>query len=310
MIKLGDIGEFKFIDDIKGRTKTGRGVTLGIGDDAAIVRCGRGMDILFTTDMLIEDRHFSLSQATAYEIGWKAMAVNISDIAAMAGVPKYAVVAVGLPGHISLRFARQLYRGLCAVAEKFGISLVGGDTNRSEKIVISVSLIGQTEKGSAARRSNAKPGDVIFVSGALGGSYASKKHLKFIPKIHEARFLAGHFNLGAMMDLSDGLSSDIHRLCRASRVGALLDARAIPVSKAARNPDAALSDGEDFELLFTLPAKEAARLAARRKKTEKFMFYPIGRIVEKKYGVHLITVSGAAELLPEKGFDHFKRRER
>ena len=306
-LKLKDVGEFGFIEELRRRTRTSRSVLLGIGDDAAVLKLPGGRELLFTTDMILEDRHFCLSRATAYQIGWKAMAVNLSDIAAMGGIPTHAVVAVGLPAGMTMRFARDLYRGLSAAAGRFKVNIVGGDTNRSDKIVVSVALLGAVEKGRAVKRSGAKTGDFIFVSGALGGSYDSGKHLNFIPRIVEARFIHTNFRIHAMMDISDGLSSDIHRLCQASGVGALLRENAIPVSSPAVGVERALTDGEDFELLFTLGPGEAARLCRYQGRNKRNgFFYPVGNIVKKKCGINLLRNDGRRVLLSAKGFDHFK----
>ncbi|MBI3252359.1 MAG: thiamine-phosphate kinase [Candidatus Omnitrophica bacterium] len=301
---LKDIGEFGLIDEIKrwARPNTPR-VRLGIGDDAAVLSAARGKDILFTTDMLIEDRHFRRSEATAYEIGRKALAVNLSDIAAMGGVPTSAVIAAGLPADLPVDFAREMYRGLKDLARVFKVDIAGGDTNLSEKIILSVALLGEVPRGKALKRSGAKNGDVVFVTGSLGGSYASKKHLHFIPRIKEAGFLAGNFNIHSMMDISDGLAMDIHKIAKASRVGILLSERAIPSSGDIQR---ALTDGEDFELLFTLPPAEAAKLTLTPPKKGLAAFHPVGKVVEKKYGVRLVKNGGTVVKLAEKGFDHFR----
>lgn len=305
---LKDIGEFGLIEEIKKRTLTNRSVRVGIGDDAAVLRSNRRQDILFATDMLIEDRHFRLSEASAFEIGWKALAVNISDIAAMGGRPTYAVVSLGLPKHLPVNFVREFYRGFRAVARRFDVQLVGGDTNESAKLVASVALLGETIGGRCVKRSGAKIGDIIFVTGALGGSYISRKHLRFMPRVKEAQFLARYFKPSAMMDISDGLASDIQRLTEASRVGASLNEAAIPVSRSANSAARALTDGEDFELLFTLPVRTAERLLRSATKKKSMRFYPIGRIVHRKEGITLIGSDGRRRSLLKKGFDHFRTR--
>ena len=219
---MAAVGEFGLIEMILRSVGKTRSVRVGIGNDAAVLFFNRHKDLLFTTDMLIEGRHFLRPAATAFEIGWKAMAVNISDIAAMGGRPTAAVVSAGLPKDLTVGAVRGIYRGLEAISENFKVNVVGGDTNRSEKIVLSVALLGEVARGRAICRSGAKVGDVIFVSGSLGGSYASKKHLRFMPRVAEAAYLTRRFKVHAMMDLSDGLASDIHSLADASRVGALL----------------------------------------------------------------------------------------
>jgi len=305
-LDLKKIGEFGLIDLIRKKIKKGAGVRIGIGDDAAVLKIDSRKDTLFTTDMIIEGRHFRLKEAKPYEIGWKAMVVNISDIAAMGGLPTFAVVSVGLPSNLKLNFVEELNRGLRAAAGRFGVSIVGGDTNRSDKLVLSVSLLGEVKRGQAVTRSGARPGDVVFVTGALGGSTASKKHLRFIPRIKESQFLAKHFKINSMMDISDGLVSDLRRVAEESGVGFMISREAIPVSRSAKSLKQALTEGEDFELLFTLSPKGAARLTSSVIPKGLAPVHPIGRVVAKRFGLRLIHANGKIEPLPGKGFDHFK----
>ncbi len=303
---LASIGEFGLIEQIKKITWTDSSVLVGIGDDAAVLKSTGGKKILFTTDMLIEDRHFRRPEATGFGIGWKAIAVNVSDIAAMGGMPTHAVVSVGLPEDLRVEFVKQIYEGLKAMAKCFRVNLVGGDTNASDKLVISVALLGTCGKHAPVTRSGAKRGDVLFVTGDLGGSYASKKHLNFMPRIAEAQYLIKNFDIHSMIDLSDGLASDIHRLTQASRVGAVLLKEAVPVSSSAKNFEEALTEGEDFELLFTVSPKDAARLTLADKPRSLAPFSPIGKIVSKRDGVKLIKTNGQEEPLLEKGYNHFR----
>lgn len=305
---LSKMGETALIEMFRRQTRVrDSSVILGIGDDTAVLRPPKQSELLFTTDMLIEGRHFRLKDATPFEIGRKAMAVNLSDIAAMGGRPMHAVAAVGLPTKLKISFVKELYRGMEETARKFGASLVGGDTNQSEILVLSVALLGETfASGKVVRRDGAKPGDVIFVTGLLGGSYASRKHLNFIPRLREAEFLVKKHRPTAMIDLSDGLSTDLARLIAASHVGAVLTEETLPVAVKKNGTKAALSDGEDFELLFTLPPKEAARLTAEICPKGLAPFSPIGRIVERRFGMSLKTVEGRLKKLRPLGFDHFK----
>ncbi len=304
--KLNDFGEFGLIDSIRKKIRCDRSVLKGIGDDAAVLKKIRSENLLFTTDMLIEDKHFRREEATAYEIGWKALAVNVSDIAAMGGLPLHAVVALGLPQDLPITFVEELYRGIRDLARMFKINIVGGDTNASEKIVISIALLGYGSKKSLVLRSGAKSGDVIFVTGPLGGSAISKKHLNFTPRITEAQFLVKHFKIHAMIDLSDGLASDIRRLTQESGVGALIAREHIPVSAYANSVEEALTDGEDFELLFTMSPSEAARLSVFPPRSGLASFYPVGKIVSKRCGIKLVDESGNLSMLRASGFDHFK----
>ena len=305
MASVRQAGEFNLIRSFSRRTQVDRTVLKGIGDDTAILKADPSRELLFTTDMLIEDIHFRLSEATAHEIGRKSLAVNLSDIAAMGGIPRHAVIAVGLPGGLPVRFATDLYEGIETLARKFGVNIVGGDTNRSDKLVISVALLGECEKSRAVRRSGAKPGDVICVSGELGGSYASKKHLLFTPRVEEARHLVQNYKIHSMIDISDGLAGDIHHIAWESGVGAVLCREAVPVAASAKGLEAALSDGEDFELLFTLSPREAARLHFDPFQKKTGLFRPIGKIVEKTKGVSLVDAAGVSRKLTAKGFDHF-----
>jgi len=259
-MKISELGEFGLIRKLASSTKNSKDVVLGIGDDAAVLKYTKDKYLLLAADMLIEDVHFDLSQATAFQIGRKALAVNISDIAAMGGVPKYALISVGLPRDLPVRFAGQLYKGIRTLAEKYDIDIVGGDTDSSEKLVINIALTGEVEKKNLTTRKGAKPGDYIFVTGDLGGSIYSK-HMKFVPRLKEARTLAEKFKPTAMIDVSDGLASDLTRVIEASDTGAVIYEMQIPVSQAAlrsasekkiKPMEAALYDGEDFELLFTI----------------------------------------------------------
>lgn len=287
-MRLKDIGEFGWI------ARAAR-YCRGIGDDAAVLPAGK-KDLLLTTDMLLENRHFRLKDATGFEIGWKAMAVNLSDIAAMAGVPRAALVSLGAPPSAKVSFLKEIYRGMNAAARRFGAPIIGGDTNASPRWVLAVTVLGEVEKGKAIRRSGARAGDWVFVSGTLGGSYASKKHLRFIPRLREARWLAKNFRVHAMMDLSDGLASDIRRLAGASGVGVRLDEAKIPISRAARSVKNALSDGEDFELLFTLSEKESRKLTDKKAPKGFPAFTCIGRVVKRAQD----------EKRRASGFDHFR----
>ena len=290
------LSEFDLIARLRKKTRTRSNVLVGIGDDTAVIRAG-AKDLLFTTDMLIEGRHFRRRDASLYEIGRKALAVNLSDIAAMGGVPTQAVIAVGLPKSLSGRSFEELYDGIRDLANKFRVDLVGGDTNHSEKLIVSVALLGEVEKGKALLRSGARVGDAVLVSGELGGSYASKKHLNFIPRLREARHLAKYFHVHAMMDLSDGLASDARRLAEESRVGILIEESRLPVSRAAKSTAQALTEGEDFELLFTLSEKEARRLSKK--------FTVVGRVLPRSQGVKLLKKNGSRAALTG-GFDHFR----
>lgn len=302
---LSDVGEFGWIERLRRRTVPGKGVRVGIGDDTAVLAGTGNKDILFTTDMLIEGRHFRLSEATPIEIGRKALAVNLSDIAAMGGTPTHAVVSVGFPARAPLSLAEGISKGMRTLARKYHVNIVGGDTNCSDRVVISVALLGEAPKGGSVLRSGARPGDVVFVTGSLGGSYVSKRHLTFEPRLAESRFLMKRFRPTSMMDISDGLASDARRLAKASGVDVLLVEGCIPKASSVKSVFRALSDGEDFELLFTLPPREAARLTLVRPRGLA-SFTPVGKVLRGNGGVRLLRAHGAAVPLRETGFDHFR----
>jgi len=276
MKTIHDIGEFGLIRQLQKQIPRA-------GDDCAVLPGGG----LLTCDPVIEGIHFAPG-TSAYRVGWKAMARNLSDIAAMAGTPRYAVISLGLRKNTPVRYVTELYRGLRAVAVKFGCEIVGGDTAHitgSQFIV--VTLLGHARR--PILRSGAKPGDTVFVTGKLGGSLASGKHLTFTPRIREAQWLAKNFRIHAMMDISDGLASDLYRLIESSRVGFDISSTKIP----GKLPGA-LTDGEDFELLFTVSPRDAGKL---RKK-----FFEIGCVIRKP----VILLDGKP--LNAHGYDHFISR--
>jgi thiamine-monophosphate kinase len=248
-----------------------------IGDDCAILPNGR-TDLLVTTDQFLEDVHFRRKTHTAGDVGWAALARGFSDIAAMGGEPKYAFVSLALPGWAGEQWLRGFYRGLLALARRERVQLAGGDLSHAAKLYCDCAVIGECPRGKALRRSGAKPGDSIYVSGPLG---RPKKRPQ--PRLDVGRSLRGVAT--ACMDLSDGLSIDLVRLCEASGVGAELDS--VPVARGAKLDDA-LHRGEDYELLFT-SAKPLA-------------FPRIGRISAEKG----VTLHGKP--LPALGYDHFARR--
>jgi thiamine-monophosphate kinase len=274
-------GEFDFIDWLRRRTPAADRVLIGPGDDTAALTWPAGTACLVTTDMLLEGSCFVLEggsvqvegipPAAPRRIGRKAMAVNLSDIAAMAGHPVAAVVSVGLPRKGGRKLAEELYLGLREAADDFNTAIAGGDTNSWDgPLVISVTLFGEPGPRGPVRRSGARVGDLLLVTGPLGGSILGK-HLDFTPRIREALALSAAAPLHAMIDVSDGLAADVGKLCGESRCGAVLWSEAIPVSAAAKalsdgkSPlEHALGDGEDFELVFAVPPVEGRDLVARQ----------------------------------------------
>lgn len=304
-----DLGEFGLIRELRGIIgSSGNSVMLGIGDDCAVLRSDNPRKyLLYTCDPVVEGVHYRPIDPPC-KVGWKAMARNLSDIAAMGGLPRWAVVSIGLRCATDAQWVKQLYAGLQAAAKAFRCQIVGGDTThvRHEQFVV-VAVIGEVERSRITLRSGAKIGDSILVTGTLGGSLRGK-HLSFTPRVHEARWLVTRFPVHAMIDLSDGLSSDLHRLAGASPRGVAFEiyAAEIPIAPAARgNLAAALHDGEDFELLFTLDPRHVTALHqkwARRFRTE---LTEIGRVVKSKHNVALIQRDGSRQPLTAAGYDHF-----
>jgi thiamine-monophosphate kinase len=302
-------GEFDLIRWVRGRTAVHPHVLIGPGDDAAAIRVTSGRSLLVTTDMLLEGSCFRLEQAGPRAVGRKAIAVNLSDVAAMAGLPTAAVVSLGLPRHGGRDLAERLYEGMREVADGFDTPIVGGDTNSWDgPLVVSVALLGETSEKGAVRRSGAVAGDWIMVTGPLGGSILGK-HLDFTPRVREALALHRSVELHAMIDISDGLSADLHHICEESHCGAVLRADAIPIAPAARQLaeqdgreplDHALSDGEDFELVFTVSAADGHRLVETQP-LPGLMLAHIGEIIPAGYWIE--EAGGRRELRPS-GYEH------
>lgn len=299
-------GEFDLIAKIRRGTMPNPRVPLGIGDDCAIV--ATDASTLVATDTLLEGRHFTIDAATPRLIGRKALAVNLSDIAAMAGRPVAAFVSVAHHRLLGLKFAEELHAGLQELADEFGVTVAGGDTNVWDgPLVVGVTLLGDVVGDRAVTRGGARPDDIIFVTGPLGGSFRSGRHLSFTPRLAQAWRLHGEVELHAMIDISDGLLADLGHICEESGAGAVLDADSIPihpdVDAAARPRDrlrAALSDGEDFELAFCVSPEDARRL--RDQPPEGVSLHQVGRITEG--GIAVLDEDGTQIDFPAKGWVH------
>lgn len=261
------MNEFELIALLTRSLATNSTVVTGPGDDCAVLDLGAGWRcFLFKTDAVVEGIHF-LPTAEPEKIGHKALARCLSDIAAMAGKPLAALVTLALPRGFDPVFVTRIYDGMNALARKHGVAIVGGETTTNPGgILLSIAVLGEVEKNKCLLRSGAREGDAIFVTGELGGSI-SGKHLDFEPRLEQARWLADTFPVHAMIDISDGLVNDLWHILRRSQVGAELFAKCIPISRAAKlrkeiTPPlaAALGDGEDFELLFTVPKGLAVAL--------------------------------------------------
>lgn len=307
-----DLGEFGLIRAIQSAIgPAGNSVVVGIGDDCAVLR-GNSTDtyLLYTCDPVVEGIHYR-PRDSARKVGWKAMARNLSDIAAMGGLPRWAVVSIGLRRKTSVQWVKQLYAGLNTIARRFNCQIVGGDTThvKHEQFVV-VALIGEVEKSRLTLRSGARIADSIFVTGSLGGSRQGK-HLTFIPRIDEARWLVNNFPIHAMIDISDGLSNDLQRLVDVSPrgTGFEIDAAEIPIARAAHGKlAAALNDGEDFELLFTIDPRHVTVLRQRWARKFSTELTEIGRVVRSRCKVSLIQRDGSKTLLTPAGYDHFPKR--
>lgn len=312
-------GEFELIDWIREQVRTtasSEKVKLGIGDDCAILASSGGRDLLLTTDMLMDGRHFRTDEHDLQTIGYKAMAVNLSDIAAMAGVPVAALVSVALPRHRDQSagdVARRLVQGLQDAATEFDVALVGGDTNAwGGPLVVSIAVLGETTGRGAVLRSGARPGDAILVTGALGGSLMGR-HLRPRPRLREAIMLHEALDLHAMVDISDGLAADLgHILQQSGGLGAILDAGDIPIHADAREQslrdsssplEHALHDGEDFELCCTVDPRRWEQ--GRESLLQKLAMTRIGTVTQEP-GVRLRLVDGRIESIHPRGFDHLR----
>ena len=305
------MNEFDLIALLTRSLPANENVVAGAGDDCAVLDFGLPEKLfLFKTDAVVEGVHFT-EKTPPEKVGNKALARCLSDIAAMAGSPNAAVVTMGLPEKFETEFIEKIYGGLGDLAKKLSIAIVGGETTTNPGgIFISIALLGTVARGKQILRSGAKSGDAIFVTGELGGSLTGK-HLEFEPRIAEAHWLAEHFSIHAMIDLSDGLAGDLRHILKASCVGAELLKSAIPVSRAAKlqahkKPPfaAALTDGEDFELLFTVSSRDAVKLLdAWKRKFPRLKLSCVGKIVAGS-AITIRDKTGSHKLGAH-GYEHF-----
>ncbi|MCB9757401.1 MAG: thiamine-phosphate kinase [Candidatus Omnitrophica bacterium] len=298
-MKVRCSGELALIDWMRKHCVCSSAVKTGIGDDTAVLPLNTREDLLLTTDLLVEGTHFTKS-TLPHLVGRKALARNLSDIAAMGGTPTCAVVSLGLPTNTPTTYVRKVYQGLNRLAKAFSVSIVGGDTVKSRTFVINIALLGRVAKGRAILRSGARVGDHIFVSGCLGGSLKSDRHLTFTPRIAHAQYLLKNFCPTAMIDISDGLAGDLGHLLEESRVGAVIDEEKIPLHRGA-SLKAGLYDGEDFELLFTVRPNQADKLLKQNNKS----FFRIGAIIKDQNKLYVRQKNDDIRLIPAQGFTHF-----
>ena len=307
--------EFELIQRIATSLPRNESVITGAGDDCAVLDLGvPGRYVLFKTDAVVEGVHFT-KDVSPEKIGHKALGRCFSDVAAMGGTASAALVTLALPPGFNVSFVDRIYAGINALAERYGVAIVGGETTTNpECLLISVALLGTVDRNHCIHRAGARVGDAIFVTGQLGGSLAGK-HLDFEPRLREGQWLATHFAIHAMIDISDGLAGDLRHVLRNSGVGAELLSDSIPISREAklkaRNESsakppllAALTDGEDFELLFTVAGSDAVTvLDAWKKQFPGIPLTCIGRIAEG-HALKLRDKNGLREIALH-GYEHF-----
>jgi len=328
-MELKELGEFGLIDLIRRKVYTkDKRVVLNIGDDAAVLKCSPGKLLIFTTDTLMERVHFDLRYFSFKDIGWKSMAANLSDIAAMGGIPLAGLVSLGIPKKIKVEQVLELYSGIKILSSKFRCPIVGGDIFFSPQgLVVTISLLGEVERNLFKTRGGARVGDLIYVTGDLGEAEAglrllkkskgeknsiTKKHLNPYPRVSESRLLVRNLNITSMIDISDGLSSDLHHICEESKKGALIYAEKIPISQKIMEVyrplkipplNLALSSGEEYELLFTLSPGQEKKIEKMTK--GKFKVTLIGEIRQKEEGVEILDLDGRIKDLKKTGYTHF-----
>jgi thiamine-monophosphate kinase len=303
--------ESDFIQWLRQQLPSSDRLALGPGDDAAVLRIADGADCVVTTDLLTDQVDFVLTDVDPQRVGHKALAVNLSDLAAMAARPVAVVVSLALPHKGAMELARALYSGMLPLAERSGVVIAGGDTNSWDgPLVISVTAVGETTDHGPLTRRGAQPGDRILVTGELGGSILGR-HLDVEPRCNEALYLHSHYDLHAGIDISDGLSTDLTHIVDESRCGAVIDSPSVPVSDAARTLSAvradgrspldhALNDGEDFELLLAAPPATAAQII--RDTSLGVLVTDIGEFVTER-GLWLVE-DGERRPLSPGGYQH------
>jgi thiamine-monophosphate kinase len=332
--KLSDIGEFGFIEKIKDDCHFNlNGLVKGIGDDCAVIGPYDDSYLILTTDLLIEDIHFIMDQINPVDLGKKSMYVNLSDIAAMGGSPLHSLVSIAVPQSAPLEILQGIYQGMKETCRNYGFNILGGDTSASrDRLMINVALIGEVPQKEILYRNRAEKGDKIYVSGPLGDSAAGLKMLKgemkpsggnqgyFIkahqlpqPEITFGRGIARSGLANAMIDISDGLVADLGHICQTSGLGARIYQESIPLSEELKklstevNFDAyelALYGGEDYKLLFTVPAEKASLLEEQFKDGQNGHLYPLGEIITGNE-IRMVLEEGREKVLTIKGYNHF-----
>jgi thiamine-monophosphate kinase len=336
LVRISDIGEFGLIERIRrGLPRPGADVVVGLGDDVAVLRTGGEQWLLATCDSQVEGSHFLRDKITPYQLGRRAVAINLSDVAAKGGSPCHLLVSLSLPQDTAVEWVDELYRGLQDEASRFGVEIVGGNLTRSPLVLmVDVFLLGQVEPDHLLLRSGARPGDQVLVTGTLGDAAAglallldpsltvdedharrvTAAHLTPSPRVREGQAIARLRAATAMMDISDGLASDVGHLCDESGVGVRLWAARLPISPAARAVaqaagrapcHLALFGGEDYELLLTAPPEQVEALAAAVRQATETPLTVVGEIVPAAEGRVVILPEGRAVPLEAGGWDHF-----
>ncbi len=336
-MELQELGEFGLIARIKEKLPPqAPGVIKGIGDDGAICTIAKNQVLVSTVDLLVEGIHFDLSYTSPYLLGRKSLAVNLSDIAAMGAKPLYALISLALPNHLNVEFVDEFITGFLEIARENSVSLVGGDTSASpDKLFISVTLLGEGAKGKLIFRQGAKEGDDIYLTGTIGDSLEGMKilqqkkgkplstaesflvarHLNPSPRVREGQVISQKDLAHAMIDVSDGLLSDLAHICRESKVGAVIWADKIPLSSALKAAVAdevdqvwkiALRGGEDYELLFVAPVEKAAEIKELNKEWPCGVTH-IGKIEPFGHGIAVKDAHGEIDISQCQGYDHFAR---
>lgn len=325
---VADLGERAIIEIIRSRTPPSPAwVRLGIGDDAAVVAPERNTVEVLTTDSLVEGVHFDRRFSAPYDIGWKALAVNLSDVASMGAAPRAALLSLGLPGELPAADFDALIDGFLALAARERVALVGGNVTRSPgPLFVDVTLTGAVHPRRVLTRAGARPGDIVYVTGSVGDAAAglvslragedvpdlADRHRRPDPRCRAGLLLGRNGAASSCMDLSDGLADAVSQVAAASGVGMTIDADALPVSSVAREVferagldalTAAIAGGDDYELLFTAPARRRGRLETARRQARGLAFTRIGVVTRERHV--LLARNGATEPLPE-GFVHFR----
>jgi thiamine-monophosphate kinase len=299
---LRDLGESRLIQRIRAQFQNS-GVVLGIGDDTAVLDIPEGHSVLFCSDLVAEDSHFIRGLHPADSVGYKAVAVNVSDIGAMGGIPMHFVISLAAPGDLDVEWVDGFYSGVARACQEFNVTLVGGDSSTAKSVFIDVAMVGRVKSGGAVRRSGAKPGDKIYVTGALGGSARGlqllRRGIHDDPAVQKHLFPQPRYEIGmavaskahAMIDVSDGLSTDLGHILEESKVSARIYRDKIPAASGA-TVDEVLHGGEEYELLVTASAK--------------IPLIEIGEIIPSTDGHQILLVDGAREsVLTPKGWQHF-----